>query len=186
MRLTRPSPEQLRSLARRAASDAVTYGPVGITAWAEPPQGYRLDRWRRDLGREGDVFERARVALQTWRVHAGAGLSVEADSPPRINGIVVMAAPLPVGFVEVVCRVVDVVDEPDRCGFVYGTLSNHPEQGEESFMTSRTPDGAITFEIVAVSRPRQILARAFPTVARRLQLAATNRYFDAMRAAVEL
>lgn len=185
LRLKRPSPEHLRSLARRGASDALTYGPVGITALAEPPQGYRLDRWRRDVGRGGDVFERARVALQNWRVHEGAGLSVEADGPPRIDGIVAMAAPLPLGFVEVVCRVVDVVDEPDRCGFVYGTLSNHPAQGEESFMTSRSAGGAITFEIVAVSRPRQILARAIPPIARRLQMSATNRYFDAMRDAIE-
>ncbi len=69
-----------------------------------------------------------------------------------------MAAPLPVGFIEVVCRVVDVVDQPDRCGFVYGTLPNHPEQGEESFIASRSANGVLTFEIVAVSRPRQILA----------------------------
>ena len=185
LRLARPSPQQLRSLALGGASDALTYGPVGISAMAEPPSGYRLDGWSRDLGNADGVFESARDALQNWRIHEGAGLIVEADGPPAVGGIVAMAAPLPVGFIEVVCRVVDVVDQPDRCGFVYGTLSNHPEQGEESFMASRSANGALTFEIVAVSRPRQILARAFPAVARRLQTAATNRYFEAMRAAVE-
>jgi uncharacterized protein (UPF0548 family) len=150
-----------------------------------PPKGYRLDRWCRDIGEGDDVFERARVALQNWKIHEGAGLIVEADGPPTIGGIVAMAAPLPVGFIEVVCRVVDVVDQPDRCGFVYGTLPNHPEQGEESFMASRSANGALTFEIVAVSRPGQILARVFPPIARRLQASATNRYFDAMRDAIE-
>ena len=95
-----------------------------------------------------------------------------------------MAAPLPIGWVEVVCRVVDVVDERDRFGFTYGTLSVHPEQGEESFTVIRTDDGAIGFQIVAASRPRHVLARAFPPVARRLQLAATNRYLAAMQSAV--
>jgi uncharacterized protein (UPF0548 family) len=150
-----------------------------------PPKGYRLDRWSRELGDENDALERARAALQNWKVHEGAGLIVEADGPPTVGGIVAMAAPLPVGFIEVVCRVVDVVDQPDRCGFVYGTLPNHPEQGEESFIASRSANGVLTFEIVAVSRPRQILARVFPPVARRLQITATNRYFEAMRAVVQ-
>ena len=57
---------------------------------------------------------------------------------------------------------------------------------EESFMVPRSVNGALTFEIVAVSRPRQILARAFPPIARRLQVSATDRYFQAMRDAVEL
>lgn len=152
---------------------------------SHPPKGYRLDRWSRDLGDEDGTFEHARSALQNWRVHHGAGLVVEADGPPTVGRIVAMAAPLRFGFIEAVCRVVDVVDRPDRYGFVYGTLSNHPEQGEESFMASRSANGRVTFEIVAVSRPRQILARAFPPVARRLQITATNRYFEAMRAAVE-
>ncbi len=95
-----------------------------------------------------------------------------------------MAAPLPIGWVEIVCRVVDVVDRPDRFGFTYGTLSVHPEQGEESFTVIRMDDGSTSFQIIAASRPRQVLARAFPPVARRLQLAATNRYFAAMQSAV--
>jgi uncharacterized protein (UPF0548 family) len=96
-----------------------------------------------------------------------------------------MAAPLPVGWVEVVCRVVDVVDEPDRFGFTYGTLSIHPEQGEESFTVVRAHDGTIVFEIVAASRPRHFLARAVPPVAHRLQMAATNRYLAAMLSAAD-
>ena len=96
-----------------------------------------------------------------------------------------MAAPLPIGWVEVVCRVVDVIDEPDRFGFTYGTLSVHPEQGEESFTVMRVFDGSTDFRIVAASRLRHVVARALPPVARRLQRAATNRYLAAMRSAIE-
>ena len=95
-----------------------------------------------------------------------------------------MAAPLPIGWIEIVCRIVDVVDEPHRFGFTYGTTSVHPEQGEESFTVVRSDDDGVVFEIVAASRPRHVLARAVPPVARRLQAAATNRYLAAMQAAV--
>ncbi|MGB0111941.1 MAG: DUF1990 domain-containing protein [Ilumatobacteraceae bacterium] len=184
IRFRRPSPGQLRSLAEHSSEDPLTYDPVGISALAEPPPGYRLDRWSRTLGHGDEVFGDAREALRQWRVHEGAGLVVEADGPPIEGSVVAMAAPLPIGFIEVVCRVVKVVDEPNRAGFVYGTLPNHPEQGEESFMAVRSDDGEVNFDIVAASRPHQILARAFPPVARRLQVAATNRYFDAMQSVV--
>ena len=107
-----------------------------------------------------------------------------ADRPPALGDVVAMSAPLPIGFVDVVCRVVTVIDEPDRFGFAYGTLPVHAERGEESFTVVRGRDGGITFEIVAVSRPRHPLARLCPPVARRLQRAATERYLDAMAKAV--
>ena len=102
-----------------------------------------------------------------------------------MDSVVAMAAPLPIGWVEVVCRFVGVCDEPDRFGFTYRTLSVHPEQGEESFTVIRTDDGGTGFRIVAVSRPRQVLARALSPVARRPQMAATNRYLAAMQSAVD-
>ncbi len=165
--------------------DSLTYDVVGMSAMAEPPAGYRLDRWARSLGDGEHVFDRAVEALRHWRVHEGAGLVVEAAGPPAVGSVVAMAAPLPVGWVEVVCRVVEVVDEPDRFGFTYGTLSTHPEQGEESFTVIRASDGSISYQIVAASRPRQVLARMFPPVARRLQAAATGRYLAAMQSAVD-
>jgi uncharacterized protein (UPF0548 family) len=187
IRLARPSVAELRLLADAGTSDSLTYEPVGISAMNEPPEGYRLDRWSRPL-RNGDrTFDLAVDALRNWRVHEGAGLVVQAAGPPTLDSVVAMAAPLPLlGWVEVVCRVVNVVDQPDRFGFTYGTLSVHPEQGEESFTVIRMDDGSTCFQIVAVSRPRHVLARAFPPVARRLQTAATSRYLGAMQSAVDV
>jgi uncharacterized protein (UPF0548 family) len=100
--------------------------------------------------------------------------------------VVAMSAPLPLmGFIDVVCRVVEVTDRTDRWGFAYGTLPVHPEVGEESFTVMRGPDNTVTFDIVAVSRPRHVLARTFPPVARRLQHIATTRYLEAMQSAVQ-
>ena len=185
IRLTRPSSAELLPLAEAGRRDSLTYDTVGISAMTEPPAGYRLDRWSTSLGKGEHAFDRAVEALRHWRVHEGAGLVVYASGPPTVDSVVAMAAPLPIGWVEVVCRVVDVIDEPDRFGFTYGTLSVHPEQGEESFTVIRASDANSEFRIVAVSRPRHVLARALPPVARRLQRAATNRYLAAMQSAID-
>jgi uncharacterized protein (UPF0548 family) len=185
IRLTRPSSAELQSLAEAGAADSLTYDPVGISAMTQPPPGYRLNRWSRSLGNGEHAFDLAVDALRHWRVQEGAGLVVHAASPPMVGSVVAMAAPLPIGWVDVVCRVVDVVDDPDRFGFTYGTLSVQPEQGEESFTVTRATDGSIDFQIAAASRPRHVLARAVPPVARRLQNPATNRYLAAMKSAVD-
>jgi len=184
IRLTRPLAAELHSLAEAGATHPLTYDTVGISAMTQPPVGYRRDHWSRSLGHGEHIFGLAVEALRRWRVHQGAGLIVHAAGPPAVDSVVAMAAPLPIGWIEVVCRVVAVVDQPDRFGFAYGTLPVHPEQGEESFTVVRLGDGSTCFEVVAVSRPRQALARLFPPVARRLQAAATNRYLDAMESAV--
>lgn len=183
IRLTRPTEASLRQLADAGGKDSLTYEPIGISGNAEAQAGYRLDRWSRTLGASDDVFRRAAKALRTWQVHRGAGLIVCDSGPPTVGAVVAMAAPLPLGFIDVVCRVVDVIDMPDRFGFTYGTLQVHPERGEESFTVVRHDDGSVVFEIAAASRPRHLLARACPPVARRLQRSATTRYLDAMSAA---
>jgi uncharacterized protein (UPF0548 family) len=116
-------------------------------------------------------------------VHRGAGLEVLTDGAIARGTNVALNAPLPVGSIDASCRIVAVVEEPDRFGFAYGTLPAHPEQGEESFVVSRT-DASVRFDIVAVSRPIQPLARLLGPAAHLLQAAAVRRYLDAMRRAV--
>ncbi len=184
IRLTRPTSDELRPLLESGHRAELTYAPIGMSSLDEAPPGFRLDRFERSLGNGTGVFDVAARALREWRVHRGAGLVVCADGPPALDDVIAMSAPMPIGFIDVVCRVVSVVDEPDRFGFVYGTLPVHVERGEESFTVVRGGDGGVRFEIVAVSRPRHPLARLCPPVARRLQRAATERYLDAMTAAV--
>ncbi len=183
IRLKRPTMADLQLLAKAGRSDSLTYEPIGISDKSEAPAGYRLDRWSRTLGASDDVFNSAAQALRAWQVHRGAGLIVCDEGPPNVDDVVAMAAPLPLGFIEVVCRVVAVIDEPHRFGFTYGTLSVHPEQGEESFTVVRQQDRTVVFEIAAASRPRHVLARACPPVSRLLQRSATTRYLDAMSSA---
>jgi uncharacterized protein (UPF0548 family) len=102
-----------------------------------------------------------------------------ADGPIEVGTNVAMSAPLPIGFVDLTCRVVAVVDEPRRRGFAYGTLPVHPETGEEAFLVVRDEHG-VRFDVQAVSGPRHPLGRLVPPVADRLQDAAVNRYLSAM------
>ena len=180
IRRRRPTDAVLTALIEQCRADQLTYECVGATKLLTGPRGYRRDQWSRVLGHGDDVFARACNALRHWRVHEGAGLTVVADGPLATGTIVAMSAPLPIGFIDVVCRVVDVEDGTDRFGFSYGTLSVHPEQGEESFTVTRSRIDGVVFHVVAVSRPHHVLAKLGRPFARQLQRAATVRYLDAM------
>jgi len=57
-------------------------------------------------------------------------------------------------------QVVGVVDEPDRKGFAYGTLTGHPVSGEEAFLLERRTDGSVWLSVRSVTRPSTGLWRA--------------------------
>jgi uncharacterized protein (UPF0548 family) len=79
------------------------------------------------------------------------------------------------------CRIVVVVDEPDRFGFAYGTLPAHPEEGEERFVVTRDDAGAVRFEVAAFSRPHDLLTKLGGPLPRHLQRRATTRYLEGLR-----
>src|SRR6202022_4486094 len=111
----------------------------------------------------------------------GGGGRVAAGGPIAVGTNVAFSAPLPIGFVVGTCRIVVVVDEPNRYGFAYGTLSVHPERGEEAFVVTRDADGNVRLDIDGVSRPTQTLAQLAPPLADHLQDRAVRRYLAAMR-----
>jgi uncharacterized protein (UPF0548 family) len=79
------------------------------------------------------------------------------------------------------CRIVSVVDDETRFGFAYGTLPEHPEQGEEAFVCERSPAGGVTFRVRAFSRPHDPLARIGAPISRWVQTRTTRGYLNAMR-----
>src|SRR5262249_58341872 len=86
------------------------------------------------------------------------------------------------------CRIVYVVNEEERVkrfGFAYGTLPQHAESGEERFTVEwHEADDAVWYDIVAFSRPQQLLTRlAYPLV-RRLQKRFARDSAAAMQRAV--
>jgi uncharacterized protein (UPF0548 family) len=133
---------------------------------------------------DADSFPRAVEALWEWRVHRGAGLALATDGPLKVGTNIAFSAPLPLGYVDGTCRIVAVVDEPDRSGFAYGTLRVHPERGEESFLVVRDTHGNVRFDVHGISRPSLTLARALSPIADRLQDRAVRRYLAAIQRCV--
>jgi len=157
--------------AARLAVAAYTYPDVGATR-GELPTGYRHVRRSRAVT---VGYDEAVERLMTWQVPEMSGLRVAASTPRVEVGAVSEMRWL---GQRIPCRVVYVVDEPDRVGFAYGTLPGHPERGEEAFVVERASAG-VTFTITAFSRPATLLARLGAPVARRVQDLMTERYLAA-------
>ena len=182
-RVGRPSQRDLAAVAENAEGREVTYDHVGATLTGRMPEGYRHDRYEIELPARPDAFGRGVAGIRTWAPHLGAGLTVAPGHPPELGATVALGAPLGPITAVAVCRIVALVDEPDRCGFAYGTLPGHPEQGEEAFLIERRASEAV-FKIVVFSRPAELLARLGGPVTRRIQQATTRRYLDSLVAFV--
>jgi uncharacterized protein (UPF0548 family) len=67
-------------------------------------------------------------------------------------------------------RILGVFDRPGRCfGFVYGTLDEHVEQGEERFLIELDSANRVWFDLLAVSRPHRWYVRIANPIARLFQ-----------------
>jgi uncharacterized protein (UPF0548 family) len=156
-----------------------TYPEVGATR-GELPAGYQHLRASRDVGHGRELFEQCAETVMTWGVQRGAGLVVEPGG--RVTEGAENRVGLPLGPLRTwaPCRVVYVVDEPDRRGFAYGTLPGHPERGEESFVVSIDEDGAVRFDVTAFSRPARWFARLGGPVTKLIQRRVTWRYLEAV------
>jgi uncharacterized protein (UPF0548 family) len=164
--------------ADRLREQPFTYEPVGATRGTTWPDGFHHLEVRSALGRGDAAFGHASERLMTWQMHAGAGMRVAASADRVAVGGVVRCrlGPLPVP-----CRIVWVVEEPDRVGFGYGTLRGHPEAGEEAFVVARDASDEVTLTVSAYSRPGLLLTRLAGPVGRWGQRAMIRRYAGALR-----
>ena len=171
-----------RSLSLREAAALrradFTYDEIGATA-AAPSPNYR--HYYRHLGRTRTLpdadFDQAAARLMTWQAHEGAGLRVAASSQRAEPGAVILMR-LGIGplGVRIPCRVIYVIDEPNRIGFAYGTLPGHPVAGEELFLVQRDHLGRVTFTVNAFFKPATMLACVGGPVARWVQGRLMDRY----------
>lgn len=164
--------------AARLRAAPLSYPPNALHSGEVPPGYNHLDHSvvlaRRD-------FDAVACDLFAWRMHSKAGLQVHAsDLPLRMGTVVLMRWGLGVVSLRLPCRVLDVVDEPRRRGFTYGTLAGHPESGEERFLLEHLRDERIQLTISAYSRPTSTLARLAGPVSRAAQVFMTQRYLHAL------
>lgn len=169
----RPNDEQVRQLLAAQRDQPFSYPYAGVTGHAAP-RGYKTDYNRIKLGNGPAVFQRAVEAIKRWEMFNIGWLQLcWPDAPIEAgSGVAVLAHHL--GFWSLnACRIVSVIVEDGerrRYGFIYGTLPDHAERGQEQFTVEwRREDDSVWYDIVAYSRPNQLLARFGYPVTRLLQ-----------------
>lgn len=159
-----------------------TYAEIGATLDGLLPEGFHHDRYERSLGRGTDTFQRAVHGLRTWKAHQLPGVRVFPVKANIESGAsVVVTLGTPYLALAAPCRIVRVVDSPTQWGFAYGTLPDHPEQGEEAFIVSTSGDETVQFKIIAFSRPGDPLVRLSGPVGRGIQKCGPRGYLRALR-----
>jgi uncharacterized protein (UPF0548 family) len=175
--LRKPNEERIRqflsSQKDQPFSYPVSYSDAGIAA-RESPRGYTFDHNRIKLGEGADLFRTAVGALRRWEMFNIGWLHLcWANARIEIGATVAVLADLRCFWSLNACRIARVFDEEGevrRYGFAYGTLPEHVERGQESFIVEwNTIDDSVWYDLAAYSRPNQLLAKLGYPVTRALQ-----------------
>ena len=172
-RFSAPSDDEIRRFISGQKDSGFSYPEVGASATAAPT-GYNVDHNRIRLGKGEDTWQGAANAIRAWKMFSMPWVSLQWPSAPILVGTDVAVSVHHFGFYSLnACRVVYVVDEEGpikRFGFAYGTLAEHAESGEERFTIEwNRDDDRVWYDILAFSRPQQVLARVGYPLSRLLQ-----------------
>jgi uncharacterized protein (UPF0548 family) len=183
--LQKPSVEDVRRFILRQADHDFSYPFVGATQ-GTPPAGYDVDHNRIQLGTGRNTFERAKAALCRWEMfNLGWVQRHWPDALITANSTVAVMAHVCGLWITNACRIVHVREETglvDMCGFAYGTLPAHVARGEERFLVQWDHrEDSVWYDLLAISQPRHILARAGYPYMRHLQRCFARDSLRAMR-----
>jgi uncharacterized protein (UPF0548 family) len=155
----------------------LTYAEVGATA-GPLPEGYHHLQKSAVIGRGRRRFDEAAAKVMRWGMLRGAGVGVQPTTEiARVGSEVIVQ----LGPVQAPCRVVYVIDEPDRRGFAYGTLPGHAESGEELFAVRYDQATETVYaEVTVFSRHGTWWSRLASPVTSLIQRVVTNRYLKAL------
>jgi uncharacterized protein (UPF0548 family) len=157
--------------ARESQSPAPRTLSVGGPPLTAPPLGYVQDFSESQLGKGSKVFAAAREAILRWTPFDLGWVRVANSSAPvRVDEIIAVEIRSFGLWSLNLSRVVDVLDAPERFGFVYSTTGLHVEEGEEKFHVLLEPEtDVVWYRIEAFSRPRHPLVKWGNPAARQLQ-----------------
>lgn len=161
----------------------LTYAEVGATNDLEVddvggPHGYHHAHVAARIGSGRARFEQAAEAVLRYGMLRGAGVRVVASTEVAEVGTLVLGR---LGPIWAPCRVVYVLDEPNRRGFAYGTLPGHAEAGEEFFGVRYDPASESVYaEVSAFSRPNTWWSKVGAPVGSLVQRVVTKRYLRAL------
>jgi uncharacterized protein (UPF0548 family) len=185
----KPNHERISELVEMQSRLEFTYPSVGTTRTGDSPSGFVVDHNRIHLGAGVATFDAACRALCEWQHYRFDWIELHrSDVDPEVGQTVGVLARALGLWVLNVCRVVYVVEEEQplrRFAFAYGTLPEHAESGEERFQIEwHQEDDSVWYDILAFSRPYQLLSRlAYPYV-RRKQKQFARDSMRAMKSAV--
>lgn len=169
-----PSEKQIDRFLERASSLEFSYSELGATNSAMLPPLFTVDRNRIQLGSGSLAWHRSIDALRKWEMFNMPWVRLCWPTAPiaERSNVAVLAHRIGLFWLNA-CRIVYLIDEDGptkRFGFAYGTLTEHAESGEERFLVewNRETD-AVSYDLLAFSRPNQFLSRVGYPVARRLQ-----------------
>lgn len=185
----KPSDDQINEFIEAQSRFEFKYPCAGSTRSGDNPRGYTVDHKRIYLGSGQVTFNAAKRALCRWQHFRFDWIELHRPNvdaaPDQTVGVLATALGL---WVLNACRVVYVVEEEQpvrRFAFAYGTLPEHAEFGEERFQVEWAEDDTVWYDILAFSRPNQLLSRiAYPYV-RYKQKQFAKDSLRAMKAAVD-
>jgi len=168
--LTKPTRDTFKRFLDRSNGDSLSYADVGSTL-AELPRNYTIDHNRCELGIGDETFESAKEAIDNWEMFNIGWIELYDDRAPIINGQTIALLIKHFGFYSLnATRIVYTINEPNRYGFAYGTLTQHGEIGEERFLVElEDRTGKVYYDILAFSRPGHFLAKIGYPLTRMLQ-----------------
>lgn len=188
----RPTDEQIDAMLaqQRALPATHPFVRASLETPLTVPDGWDVDHPRERIGTGRACFERARAAISNWRTFELGWVELH----PRTALIEVGVVVAPIVHVANLtftnaCRIEAVIDERtsrrERFGFLYDTLPEHAERGEERFTVELDrSDDSVWYDILAFSRPRRPWVRAARPLVRRLQARFAAHSLAAVRRAV--
>lgn len=185
--IRRPSATEIDRFLDHSRQVPLSYGPTGIVRHASGAG--KFDEQVLTIGHGAAAFERARLALTSWK-HFNIGWVQVFPRQASINtGTVVAVEIRHFGFWSLngarILYHVGGTDETNAFGFAYGTLTNHAESGEELFeVFIERPSGDVKYRIRAVSSPQAVLARVGQPLVRLLQARFRRDSAEAMKEAI--
>jgi uncharacterized protein (UPF0548 family) len=162
-----------------AISREPSYPEVGRSLGESLPADYISVSKNKIIGLPAN-FEQLVSRVLHWEAQTESGVKIfPADSEAVFGSTTLLV--LNLGPIQMIapCRVVSVLQEPDRRGFAYGTLPGHPECGEQSIVIERHPEYLIV-KLSSFSRPASPLARISGSLGRRVQSVFSERYVNAL------
>jgi uncharacterized protein (UPF0548 family) len=169
----RPSDETIRKLLAKARLQVFSFRLLNFQN-EHFPRGYNVDHNRTKLGAGPVVFSRGAEAIKQWEMFNIGWVELCWPGAPIETGSTVAVLASHFGLWSLnACRIVNVIDEDGpvrRYGFIYGTLPEHAERGEERFTVEwRKEDDSVWYDILAYSRPNQFLSKVGYPIGRMLQ-----------------